>query len=83
MNSCIVRNLKGGHHSDNIYNMVVLMFVMLVYMHLKIKKNMFADLNRPSKMKAAIDKILSLVEGDGIKELQHHLTSLSHDQVCI
>lgn len=35
-------------------------------------------------MKAAIDKILSLSEGDkSIKELQHHLTSLSHDQVCI
>lgn len=32
-------------------------------------------------MKAAIDKVLSLAEGDGIKELQHHLTSLSHDQV--
>lgn len=34
-------------------------------------------------MKAAVDKILSLAVGDGIKELQHHLTSLSHDQVCI
>ncbi|XP_060770995.1 Fanconi anemia group I protein isoform X2 [Neoarius graeffei] len=32
-------------------------------------------------MKAAIDKILSLSEGDGTKELQHHLTSLSHDQL--
>ncbi|XP_053541973.1 Fanconi anemia group I protein isoform X2 [Ictalurus punctatus] len=33
-------------------------------------------------MKAAIDKILSLSEGDkSIKELQHHLTSLSHDQL--
>ncbi|KAF7702205.1 Fanconi anemia group I protein isoform X2 [Silurus meridionalis] len=31
-------------------------------------------------MKAA-DKILSLSEGDGIKELQHHLTSLSNDQL--
>ncbi|KAK2834377.1 hypothetical protein Q7C36_015078 [Tachysurus vachellii] len=32
-------------------------------------------------MKTAIDKILSLSDGDGIKELQHHLTSLSHDQL--
>ncbi|XP_058264608.1 Fanconi anemia group I protein isoform X2 [Hemibagrus wyckioides] len=32
-------------------------------------------------MKAAIDKILSLSEGDGLKELQHHLTSLSDDQL--
>lgn len=34
-------------------------------------------------MKAAIDKILSLSEGDGLKELRHHLDSLSHDQVCV
>ncbi|XP_062847269.1 Fanconi anemia group I protein [Trichomycterus rosablanca] len=32
-------------------------------------------------MKAAIDKILSLSEGEGVKELQHHLTSLSDDQL--
>ncbi|TSK45830.1 Fanconi anemia group I protein [Bagarius yarrelli] len=32
-------------------------------------------------MKASIEKILSLSEGDSIKELQHHLTSLSHDQL--
>ncbi|XP_066523635.1 Fanconi anemia group I protein [Hoplias malabaricus] len=32
-------------------------------------------------MKAAIDKVLSLSEGDGIKELEHHLSALSHDQL--
>lgn len=34
-------------------------------------------------MKAAIDKVLSLAEDDGIKQLQGHLTSLSHDQVGV
>ncbi|KAG9281097.1 Fanconi anemia group I protein isoform X1 [Astyanax mexicanus] len=32
-------------------------------------------------MKAAIDKILSLSEGDGTKELENHLTSLPQDQL--
>uniref|UniRef100_A0AAR2JD36 FA complementation group I n=1 Tax=Pygocentrus nattereri TaxID=42514 RepID=A0AAR2JD36_PYGNA len=32
-------------------------------------------------MKAAIDKILSLSEGESIKELEHHLTSLTDDQL--
>uniref|UniRef100_A0A3B4DFR9 FA complementation group I n=1 Tax=Pygocentrus nattereri TaxID=42514 RepID=A0A3B4DFR9_PYGNA len=34
-------------------------------------------------MKAAIDKILSLSEGESIKELEHHLTSLTDDQVTL
>ncbi|XP_036431780.1 Fanconi anemia group I protein [Colossoma macropomum] len=32
-------------------------------------------------MKTAIDKILSLSEGESIKELEHHLTSLTDDQL--
>ncbi|KAL6474155.1 hypothetical protein MHYP_G00177160 [Metynnis hypsauchen] len=32
-------------------------------------------------MKAAVDKILSLSEGESIKELEHHLTSLTDDQL--
>ncbi|XP_072525777.1 Fanconi anemia group I protein [Salminus brasiliensis] len=32
-------------------------------------------------MKAAIDKILTLSEGDGIKELENHLASLPEDQL--
>lgn len=50
--------------------------------HTFFPQNNFTDLKSPN-MKAAIDKVLSLAEGDGIKELQHHLTSLSHDQVCV
>lgn len=33
-------------------------------------------------MKAAIDKILSLSEGEHVQDLQHHLTPLSNNQVC-
>ncbi|XP_053334793.1 Fanconi anemia group I protein isoform X1 [Clarias gariepinus] len=32
-------------------------------------------------MKAAVDRILSLSEGEGIKELQQHLASQSHEQL--